>query len=254
MSMKERAMELGQPTHTIELRDVVKVYGSGPNGVRALDGVSLTVARGEFVAISGPSASGKSTLLHLAGGLDTPTSGTVRVRGEDLAHLRAAELARVRRRQVGYVFQRYNLVPSLTAVENVMLPLEFGGMPTRQARDAAVVAIERVGISRPFNRFPDDLSGGERQRVAIARAIAGQRDAILADEPTGALDTITGDLVIELLAELSAAGTSVVLVTHEPRFATWADRVVFMRDGCIVDQSVAAAPPSPEPAIEVVPS
>lgn len=243
--------------HTIELRKVVKVYGSGAAGVRALDGVSLTVAPGEFVAVSGPSASGKSTMLHLAGGLDAPTSGTVMVQGEDLAQLRPAELARVRRRQVGYVFQRYNLVPSLTAVENVMLPLEFGGMPTRKARGAAAAAIERVGISRPFDRFPDDLSGGERQRVAIARAIAGERDAILADEPTGALDTITGDLVIELLAELAAAGTSVMLVTHEPRFATWADRVVFMRDGRIVDESAPAAPPSPPPAdatVETVPS
>jgi putative ABC transport system ATP-binding protein len=252
VNVKERTMR----PPAIELRDVVKVYGSGPAGVRALDRVSLAVAPGEFVAISGPSASGKSTLLHLAGGLDGPTSGTVAVGGEDLAHLRPAELARVRRRQVGYVFQRYNLVASLTAVENVMLPLEFGGMPTRQARDAAVAAIERVGISRPFDRFPDDLSGGERQRVAIARAIAGDRDAILADEPTGALDTITGDLVIELLAELAAAGTSIVLVTHEPRFATWADRVVFMRDGRIVDESAPAAapPPATEASVEAVPS
>jgi putative ABC transport system ATP-binding protein len=142
VNVNERAMR----APTIELRDVVKVYGSGPAGVRALDGVSLAVAPGEFVAISGPSASGKSTLLHLAGGLDGPTSGTVAVSGEDLALLRPAQLARVRRRQVGYVFQRYNLVASLTAVENVMLPLEFGGMPTRQARGAAVAAIERVGI------------------------------------------------------------------------------------------------------------
>jgi putative ABC transport system ATP-binding protein len=250
--VKEQRMQ----GHTIELRKVVKVYRSGAAGVRALDGVSLTVAPGEFVAVSGPSASGKSTMLHVAGGLDAPTSGTVMVQGEDLAQLRPAELARVRRRQVGYVFQRYNLVPSLTAVENVMLPLEFGGMPTRTARGVAAAAIERVGISRPFDRFPDDLSGGERQRVAIARAIAGERDAILADEPTGALDTITGDLVIELLAELAAAGTSVMLVTHEPRFATWADRVVFMRDGRIVDESAPPAAPSPppEPAVEVVPS
>jgi putative ABC transport system ATP-binding protein len=206
------------------------------------------------VAVTGPSASGKSTLLHLAGGLDAPTSGTVAVGGEDLAQLRRAELARVRRRQVGYVFQRYNLVPSLTAVENVMLPLEFGGMPTRQARAAAVAAIERVDVSQPFDRFPDDLSGGERQRVAIARAIAGERDAILADEPTGALDTITGDLVIELLAGLAAAGTSIVLVTHEPRFASWADRVVFMRDGRVVDESVPSIlpPPPAGPAVEAV--
>jgi putative ABC transport system ATP-binding protein len=230
----------------IELREVVKVYGQGAAAVRALDAVSLTVETGEFVAVTGPSGSGKSTLLHLAGGLDQPTAGSVLVDGADLGRLGPAELASVRRHKVGYVFQRYNLVPSLTVLENVMLPLEFGGMPTRAARSAAAAALDRVGI-RPGGRFPDDLAGGERQRVAIARAIAGERDVILADEPTGALDTITGDLVISLLADLATGGTTVVLVTHEPRFSTWADRVVFMRDGTIVDEApapAAAAPPA----------
>jgi putative ABC transport system ATP-binding protein len=230
---------------TLVLRDVTKVYRNGAAATRALDGVSLTVGPGEFVAVSGPSASGKSTLLHLAGGLDAPTSGTVTVAGQDLAGLRPAELARVRRVQVGYVFQRYNLVPTLTAVENVMLPLEFGGRPTRAARVDAAAALERVGVDPPFDRFPDDLSGGEQQRVAIARAIAGARQVILADEPTGALDTVTGEMVIELLGDLAAEGTAIVLVTHEPRFATRADRVVFMRDGRVVDDTAATVPPTP---------
>jgi putative ABC transport system ATP-binding protein len=236
---------------TLVLRDVTKVYRNGTVTTQALAGVSLTVEPGEFVAVSGPSASGKSTLLHLAGGLDTPTSGTVLVGGVDLAGLNPTQLARVRRVQVGYVFQRYNLVPTLTAVENVMLPLEFGGRPSRAARADAVVALNRVGVAPPFDRFPDDLSGGEQQRVAIARAIAGSRQVILADEPTGALDTVTGEMVIDLLGELAASGTAVVLVTHEPRFATRADRVVFMRDGEIVDQTASALPPTTPPAGEL---
>jgi putative ABC transport system ATP-binding protein len=237
----------------VDLQDVTKVYGTGATAVRALDGVSLTVRQGEFVALTGPSASGKSSLLHLAGGLDAPTSGRVTVDGVELGTLTPPQLARVRRQQVGYVFQRYNLVPSLTAVENVMLPLELGGTPTRKARAAAHTALDRVGLSTPFDRFPDDLSGGEQQRVGIARAIAGDRLAILADEPTGALDTVTGDLVVELLVELSVAGTAVIMVTHEARLASWADRVVFLRDGRIVDESVAAVEPPPAtPIAEVV--
>jgi putative ABC transport system ATP-binding protein len=229
---------------SLVLRDVTKVYRHGATATRALGGVSLTVEPGEFVAVSGPSASGKSTLLHLAGGLDAPTSGTVTVAGQDLAGLTPAALARVRRLQVGYVFQRYNLVPTLTAVENVMLPLEFSGLPSRAARSEAVLALGRVGVAPPYDRFPDDLSGGEQQRVAIARAIAGSRQVILADEPTGALDTVNGEMVVDLLADLAAEGTSVVLVTHEPRYATRADRVVFMRDGVIVDQT-GPAPAGP---------
>ncbi len=237
----------------LELRDVVKRYGAGATEVVALDEVSLTVEAGEFVAVMGPSGSGKSTVLHLAGGLDTASAGTVLVGGRDMAGLSAVDLAALRRQQVGFVFQRYNLVPTLTAVENVLLPLEFDGRSGREGRRQAEAALARVGLSRPFDRFPDDLSGGEQQRVAIARAVAGSRALILADEPTGALDTITGDLVIELLAELRDAGTALVLVTHEPRYASWADRVVFLRDGAIVDESVAApgATGSPELAIPV---
>jgi putative ABC transport system ATP-binding protein len=236
----------------LDLRDVVKVHGEGATAVRALDGVTLDVGRGEFVALCGPSGSGKSTLLHVAGGLDRVSGGTVRVCGQDLASLSRTDLARIRRHQVGYVFQRYNLVPSLTALENVMLPLDFDGTPVRRARRAAHDALERVGLRPPYDRFPDDLAGGEQQRVALARAIACVHAVILADEPTGALDTVNGDLVIELFAELAAEGIAVVMVTHEPRFATYADRVVFVRDGRIVDETsvplARSGPRAAEPA------
>jgi putative ABC transport system ATP-binding protein len=218
----------------IVLSDVVKTYGHGNARVEALGGISLRVTAGEFVSLSGPSGSGKSTLLHLCGGLVRPTTGTVETCGSNLAELSTAELAQLRRRQVGYVFQRYNLVPNLTATENVMLPLEFDGMRPRQARRAAAAALERVGLPQPLDRFPDDLSGGEQQRVAIARAIATERRLILADEPTGALDSGTADRIMDLVADLAAEGTAVLLVTHEPRFAALADRVVFVRDGRLV--------------------
>jgi putative ABC transport system ATP-binding protein len=221
----------------IRLNDVVKSFGSGHARIDALGGVSLTVAAGEFVSLSGPSGSGKSTLLHLCGGLVQPTAGTVTTCGRDLATLGPADRARLRRRDVGYVFQRYNLVPNLTATENVMLPLEFDGRRPRQARRLAVAALERVGLDPPHDRFPDDLAGGEQQRVAIARAIATDRRLILADEPTGALDTVTADRIMDLVADLAAAGTAVLLVTHEPRFAALADRVVHVRDGRIVERA-----------------
>jgi putative ABC transport system ATP-binding protein len=236
----------------LEMRDVVKRYGAGPTEVVALDRVSLDVEAGELLAVMGPSGSGKSTVLHLAGGLEPASTGTVLVGGRDVATLSATGLAALRRRQVGFVFQRFNLVPSLTAVENVVLPLEFDGQGGREAVRMAHAALERVGLSQPFDRFPDDLSGGEQQRVAIARAVAGRRDLILADEPTGALDTVTGDLIIELLTEQCESGAAVVLVTHEPRYASWAGRVVFLRDGAVVDESVAGPlPPPVEPALPV---
>jgi putative ABC transport system ATP-binding protein len=227
----------------LELCDVVKRYGAGPTEVVALDQVSLAVEPGELVAVMGPSGSGKSTVLHLAGGLEAPSAGRVLVGGRDIATLPPAGLAALRRRQVGFVFQRLNLVPSLTATENVLLPLEFDRVRGREAARRAEAALEAVGLSRPHDRFPDDLSGGEQQRVAIARALAGRHELILADEPTGALDTVTGDLIIELLAAQCDGGTAVVLVTHEPRYASWADRVVFLRDGAVVDESAPAPPP-----------
>ena len=224
----------------VELDDVGKVYGAGETEVRALDGVTLAVAEGEFVAVRGPSGCGKSTLLHLAGGLEHPTTGRVRMAGHDLQEVGAVELARIRRRDVGFVFQRLNLVAAMTAIENVMLPLELDGAPPRRARAKAAAALAAVGIDQGLNRYPDDVSGGQQQRIAIARAIVGERRLLLADEPTGSLDSITGDAVIELLASLpEVAGTAVVLVTHEPRYASWADRVVSLRDGVVVDQTPA---------------
>lgn len=226
-------------TPTLELRAVTKRYADGDGEVTALDGIDLSVAAGELVAIMGPSGSGKSTLLNLAGGLEPPSGGEVLVTGIDLRKATVKELAAVRRRSVGYVFQRFNLVPSLTAIENVMLPLELDGVHHHAARSAAGVALERVGLPGEglADRYPDDLSGGQQQRVAVARAIVGERRLLLADEPTGALDTRSGDQIVALLADLASAGSSVVLVTHEPRFASWADRVVFVRDGRIVDES-----------------
>ncbi|MET0903893.1 MAG: ABC transporter ATP-binding protein, partial [Acidimicrobiales bacterium] len=187
---------------------------------------------------------GKSTMLHLSGALEDPDAGHVLVGGRDLATLGARERAALRRNDVGFVFQRLNLVPSLSALENVMLPLELEGVGRREGRDEARAALASVGVDEQLDRFPDDFSGGQQQRIAVARALVGKRKLILADEPTGALDTMTGDAVIELLAGLPAStGAAVVLVTHEPRYAAWADRVVFMRDGRIVDEASASLPP-----------
>lgn len=230
----------------LELRDVVKRFGAGPTEVVALRGVSLSVAPGEFVAIMGPSGCGKSTLLHVAGALEPTSSGRVLVDGTDLDGMGPAAQAHLRRVRLGYVFQRLNLIPSLTALENVMLPLELDGVGTRSARTSAREALAAVGLTEQVERYPDEFSGGQQQRIAIARAIVGQRRLLLADEPTGALDTMNSDQVVELLATLrDERGTAIVMVTHEPRFASWADRVVFMRDGRVVDQATAlGVPPS----------
>lgn len=226
----------------VEFLDVVKSYGSGSTEVRAITDVTLSVAAGEFVAVMGPSGCGKSTLLHLAGALEQPSAGRVIVAGRDLAELTAAQQAELRRNDVGYVFQSLNLIPALTAIENVMLPLELDGAATKQARVLAAEALARVGLDHAPDRYPDDFSGGQRQRIAIARAVIGDRRLLLADEPTGALDTVNGDQVVELLADLARRqGVAVIMVTHDPRFASWADRVVFIRDGRIVDESVPAA-------------
>jgi putative ABC transport system ATP-binding protein len=222
----------------VEFIDVVKSFGSGPTEVRALTDVSLTVAPAEIVAVRGPSGCGKSTLLHLAGGLEEPSAGRVLVGGHDLATMDAPARAELRRRHVGYVFQRFNLVAGLTAMENVMLPLELDGIGAREARARARDVLALVELDQHLDRYPDDFSGGQQQRIAIARAIVGARSLVLADEPTGALDTRTGEAVIELLASLPASqGTAVILVTHEPRYAAYADRVVSMRDGRIVGVS-----------------
>ncbi|WP_062349748.1 ABC transporter ATP-binding protein [Herbidospora yilanensis] len=221
----------------VALAGVTRVHGDGEAAVHALKGVSLQVGEGELVAVMGPSGSGKSTLLNIAGGLDRPTSGTVHVDGRDLATVR--DLAALRRRSVGFVFQDLNLITSLTAVENVMLPRELDGVRSRRARDEAMAVLTEIGAAALAGRFPDELSGGQRQQVAIARALVGERRLLLADEPTGALDTLAGDEILRLLAARCAAGASVLLVTHEPRYAAWADRVVFLRDGLVADATDA---------------
>ncbi len=221
----------------LELREVRRVHGSGPTEVHALRGVSLAVSPGELVGIMGPSGSGKSTLLNLAGGLDAPTTGEVYVEGEHLGSMSRKRLAALRRRSVGYVFQDLNLLPSLTAAENGALPLELDGMSVRRARRAALAALSEMDMADHAGRFPDEMSGGQQQRVAIARALIGERRLVLADEPTGALDTRTGEAVLRLLRARVDAGAAGVLVTHEARHAAWADRVIFLRDGEIVDTS-----------------
>ncbi len=222
----------------LDLDRTWRVHGSGHTAVEALRDVSLTVPRGELVAIMGPSGSGKSTLLTLAGGLDRPTSGEVHVLGQRLSRLGAEDLARLRRRSIGYVFQELNLLPGLTVSENVSLPLELDGAKPGAARGAAHLALERVGLAALVDRFPEDLSGGEQQRVAIARAVVGDRSLLLADEPTGALDSVTGESVLRLLrAACDDDGAAGVLVTHDAAHAAWADRIVFLRDGVIVDQA-----------------
>jgi putative ABC transport system ATP-binding protein len=221
----------------VEYRDVVKTFGSGATEVRAVNGVTASIMPGEFVAVMGPSGCGKSTLLHLGGGLEQPTAGQISFDGHDLSSMSGPRLAEVRRRHLGYVFQSLNLVPSLTAVENVMLPLELDGRSTRTARAVASEALERVGITEQIDRYPDSFSGGQQQRIAIARAVVGDRRVVFADEPTGALDTLTSDQVVEVLAALARSGVAVVMVTHEPRFASWADRVVFLRDGRVIDET-----------------
>ncbi|MEL4503605.1 ABC transporter ATP-binding protein [Luteococcus sp. H138] len=222
-------------THVLELKKVTRSYGANETLVVALADLNLTLDVGEFVAVMGPSGSGKSTLLGLAGGLDSPTSGEVTVGGTSLAGKSRDELARLRRRSIGFVFQEFNMVPSLTAVENIMLPLELDGVSAKDARAIAEVALRRVGLEELADRFIDQMSGGQRQRIAIARAICGDRRLILADEPTGALDSTTGDEIMSLLRDLADEGVAIVLVTHDARHASWADRVVFLRDGRQVD-------------------
>ncbi len=229
------------PAPAIELIAVSRVHGTGHTQVTALHPTDLAVRRGELVAVMGPSGSGKSTLLSMVGGLDRPTTGRILVEGTDLAGLGAAALAILRRRTVGYVFQDLNLLGGLTAAENVSLPLELDGARVGDARRAALDALERVGLRALADRFPDDLSGGEQQRVAIARAIVGGRRVLLADEPTGALDSINGEGVMRLLRGHCDAGGAGLLVTHDAAHAAWADRVVFLRDGRIVDESLPAS-------------
>jgi len=231
----EQPQETGRPV-LLRLHEATRVHGQGTAvPVHALNGVSLEVRVGELVAVMGPSGSGKSTLLHLAGGLDTPTSGDVVVDGVSIAGLSVKARAALRRRSVGYVFQDLNLVPALTALENVMLPRELDGVSTRQARPEARAALREVGVEDLADRFPEEMSGGQQQRVAIARALVGPRRLVLADEPTGALDSLTGEAIMRVLRARVDDGAAGLLVTHDAQHAAWADRVVFLRDGKMVE-------------------
>lgn len=232
-------------TVALEMRGISKVYGSPPNEVYALREVDLVIQPGELVAIMGPSGSGKSTLLTIAGSLEEPSSGTVLVGGSDLANLSPDDRARLRRRSIGYVFQDFNLLRGLTAIENVKLPLELDGVRSKASHTAGMAALTELGIDKRATHFPDELSGGERQRVAIARAIVGKRYLLLADEPTGALDTVNGEAVMHLMQRACQRGIAAVVVTHNAQLAAWADRIVYLLDGCVVDQPVLA--PSSDP-------
>jgi putative ABC transport system ATP-binding protein len=230
-------------TVVLELREVSKVYGSGAARVRALDEINLSVSRGELVAIMGPSGSGKSTLLLIAGSLEHATGGEVYIEGTGLSGMTGDELAGLRRRSIGYVFQDFNLLAGLTAVENVTLPLELDGVGVRAARAIGRRALAQLGLAERADRYPDELAGGERQRLAIARAVVGDRRLLLADEPTGALDTVNGEAVMRLVRGACQQGVAGVIVTHDAQMASWADRVVFLRDGRAVDQTTRPAGP-----------
>jgi putative ABC transport system ATP-binding protein len=227
----------------LELRCVSKVYGARATEVRALQEITLSVDAGALVAVMGASGSGKTTLLTIAGGLEDATSGQVLVGGVDLSGLSRNAKARLRRRSIGYVFQDYNLLAGLTAVENVALPLELDGIPAGKAQAAARQRLDELGLADRASHFPDQMSGGERQRVAIARAVVGERRLLLADEPSGALDSRTGESVMRLVLAACRRGVAAVIVTHDAQLASWADRVVFLRDGRIIDQT---SPPGPE--------
>ncbi len=227
----------------LELREVTKVYGQGTSQVEALRGVDLSVAAGSMVAVMGPSGSGKSTLLTIAGSLEDPSSGEVLINGQPVAEMSRNAKARLRRRLVGYVFQDFNLLPGLTAAENVSLPLELDGIGARKAREASLTALAGLGLKDRAQAFPDQLSGGERQRVAIARAVVGERRLLLADEPSGALDSMNAEAVMRLIHDACKRGVAAVVVTHDAQLASWADRVVFIRDGMVVDQTASAAGP-----------
>jgi putative ABC transport system ATP-binding protein len=222
----------------LELRNVSKTYGEGAAEVHALHTVNLSVEPGSMVAVMGPSGSGKSTLLTIAGSLEDPTAGEVLVGGVSLAKVSRNGKARLRRRSVGYVFQDFNLLAGLTAAENVALPLELDGAPARKARAAGLKALEELGLGDRAAHFPDQLSGGERQRVSIARAVVGDRRLLLADEPSGALDSVNAEEVMRLLHGACKRGVAAVVVTHDAQLASWADRVVFLRDGRMIDQTM----------------
>ena len=218
----------------IELKDIYKIYSDGDSEIRALDGMSLNIKEGEFVAIVGQSGSGKSTCMNIIGCLDVPTSGSYHLNGTDVSTMKDDELAVIRNQTLGFIFQQYNLIPKLTLLENVELPLVYRGYPPAKRKELAMAALEKVGLSDRCKKYPSQLSGGQQQRVSIARALAGNPRVILADEPTGALDSKTGKDVLEFLKKLNSEGTTVVMITHDNDIASQAKRIVRIYDGKII--------------------
>ena len=221
-------------THLIELKDVYKIYPMGDETVHALDGVSLSIDQGEFVAIVGSSGSGKSTAMNIIGCLDVPTSGSYHLGGVDVSTMDDDQQAEIRNKMLGFIFQQYNLIPKLSVLENVELPLLYAGVPAEERRDRASRSLERVGLADKWKHLPSQLSGGQQQRVSIARALAGSPSVILADEPTGALDSRTGREVLSFLKQLNREGDTVVLITHDNSIAVRADRIIRLQDGRII--------------------
>ena len=222
----------------IEIRDMYKIYNPGENEVRAIDGVNLTIEHGEFVAIIGQSGSGKSTLMNMLGLLDVPTSGKYLLNGQDVEGLQDEELSEIRNKEIGFIFQGFNLITSLTAVENVELPLVYRGMKKEERNKLAVEALNRVGLSHRLDHLPKQMSGGQQQRVAIARAVAARPPIILADEPTGNLDSHSGVEVMKILHELHEEGRTIILITHDNDIANEAQRVIRIQDGQIVSDII----------------
>ena len=221
-------------THLIELKDVYKIYPMGDETVHALDGVSLSIDQGEFVAIVGSSGSGKSTAMNIIGCLDVPTSGSYHLGGVDVSTMDDDQQAEIRNKMLGFIFQQYNLIPKLSVLENVELPLLYAGVPAEERRDRAIRSLERVGLADKWKHLPSQLSGDQQQRVSIARALAGSPSVILADEPTGALDSRTGREVLSFLKQLNREGGTVVLITHDNSIAVRADRIIRLQDGRII--------------------
>jgi len=219
----------------LRLANVTKVYGSGETAVQALGGITLEIAKGEYCAIMGPSGSGKSTAMNMLGCLDRPTSGSYFLDGQDVARLSEAELAIVRNQKIGFVFQQFHLLPQLTALENVMLPMVYGGVKPQERKERAMHALEQVGLGNRLHNRPNQLSGGQQQRVAIARAIVNHPILLLADEPTGALDTRTTQEILHIFKELNLQGMTVVMVTHEPEVAKQTDRIIWFQDGKVAN-------------------
>ena len=229
-------------SHLIELKDIYKIYHMGEETVHALDGINLTVDQGEFVAIVGSSGSGKSTAMNIIGCLDVPTSGTYHLGGIDVSTMEDDQQAEIRNKMLGFIFQQYNLLPKLTLQENVEVPLMYAGVPKAERQERARIALEMVGLGNKLRHKPMQLSGGQQQRASIARALAGDPAVILADEPTGALDSHTGREVLSMLQELHAAGNTVVLITHDNSIAVQTQRIIRLEDGQVVYDGDAQAP------------